>query len=475
MHLPEDFPELSGISRRSFLKGIAAIACLRMPLRAEAAAGQFDPFAFGYISDVHLATQIADTYRLTHESQLFLQDAVKHLNSEKLDFVVFGGDQVETLGKDQSNWQLFQDVAQSLNAPWSFVLGEQDVTDVFPVDKLRTYGPDWKSKGIETERSYWSQSPLAGVHIIGLDTSRPNSPTGDFSGRQLDWLKKDLAANRRKFTIVFSHHPLLPPPPYDGGPPWDEYIVPQGPAVREVLASSPYVRLAISGHVHASKVQQEQNIWYVSCSSLDVYPCNYRIFRVTSDSITMETYQVQFPALVKKARKMLVSSTLAYKYSSTKPDSFVELLEGARVDNDALLPLGGGQSAKPLTKKKPRKETAAQEEKKAKKEKPKKAKQEKGKPGKEKPPAKEQQTAPEEQPATKEEVPPSTDEQLHGKEKQPPASDSTPPAKADTAPEAAAPAGDEAETSAGSKAPSTSVPPKPAKPSGKGKSSTLKE
>src|SRR5262249_44752140 len=209
-----------------------------------------------------------------------------------------------------------------------------------------------------------------GVHIIGLDTSRANSSTGDVGPRQIEWLQKDLEKNKRKFIIVFSHHPLLPPPPYDSGPPWDEYICTQGPAVREVLGKSPKVRLAVSGHVHVSKVQQEGSIWYVSSPSLDVYPCAYRIFRVTPENITIETYQVNFPALIKKARKSMAESTLSYRYDQGKPERFLALLDGERTDNDVLLPLATGGTAQPLPKKKKKKGKPPQKEKPKKEEKP---------------------------------------------------------------------------------------------------------
>ena len=181
--------ELSKQTRRSFLIGLAGVACLKLPQQSRASVGLYEPFSFAYISDVHLAMRQADSYEMLQESQLFLQDVVKTLNSEKLDFVIFGGDQVETPGKDDSNWQLFLDVVQSLTPPWTFVLGEKDVSGPRVVDKMKMYGGDWTSKGIKTEKPYWSQTPLPGVHLIGLDTSRANVPTGDISNEQLAWLK----------------------------------------------------------------------------------------------------------------------------------------------------------------------------------------------------------------------------------------------------------------------------------------------
>lgn len=345
------------LSRRNFLFGLASVMVLSLDRKAEAA-GLFEPFNFAYVTDAHLTTGQPDSYKLLQESQLFLQDVVKQLNDEQLDFVIFGGDQVEGPGKDDTNWQLFIDVVQTLNAPWNFVLGESDVSGPISVDKLRTYGPDWKGKGLTTSKTYWSQDPLSGVHIIGLDTARPNLTEGGVSTAQMAWLKDDLARHQRRFTIVFSHHPLLPPPPYHGGPPWDDYIVTQGASVREVLGGSKYVRLVVNGHVHVTKVQQERDIWYLSRPSLAVYPCAYSIFRVSPDAIVVETYQVGYPALIKKAKRNLISSPLAYKYNSHKPALFASLAEGGRLDTDVSLPLLAGKPVSPLGKRKPKKSKA---------------------------------------------------------------------------------------------------------------------
>ncbi len=293
---------------------------------------------------------------MVQESQLFLQDAVKQLNQENLDFVLFGGDQVELPGKDDENWQLFIDIVQSLNCPWNFVLGEHDVSGV--VNKMDTYGRDWKGKGITSPKAYWSHDAKAGVHIVGLDTSQSDLTVGALSDPQLEWLKKDLDDNRGKFSIVVSHHPLLPPAPFDSGPPWEDWTVPQGANAREIMAAHADVRMALSGHVHISKIQQEEKIWYVSSSSLGVYPCAYRIFRVTPQSINVETYQISYGALIKKAKKAIESWSLAYKYSS-KLDPFYALMEGGKEDQNAKLSLTSSKKVaieQPKRKKKERDE-----------------------------------------------------------------------------------------------------------------------
>jgi 3',5'-cyclic AMP phosphodiesterase CpdA len=316
---------------------LAALSVL--PFAQEVRAqGSFEPFQFGFVTGSYLATSKPDSYKLLQESQLFLQDAVRGLNREKLDFVIFGGDNVELPGKNEENWQLFIDIAQSLSCPWNFVLGEQDVSGPLPVDRLDTYGRDWKGKGLAGSDSYWSYNPAKNVHLIGLDTSQPNQSIGLLPDSQLRWFENDLANNTQNFSIVVSHHPLLTPTPFDSGGIWDDYICPQGASAREIMGNHPQVRLALSGHVHVSQIQQEKNVWYISSPSLAVYPCAYRIISVSPQSITVKTYQVAYPALLKKARKQVEGWSLAYQYGK-KAEAFCNLLVGSRDDQNSTLSL----------------------------------------------------------------------------------------------------------------------------------------
>lgn len=337
------------ITRRTFLLGVSALTSLTgltaLGQRAEAADFNFQPFSFAVISDVHLATGQPDNLKLLQESQLFLQDVAKALNETNPDFVIFAGDQVEGPGREDAYWNLFIDVMAAVSSPWYFVLGETDVTGPSPVDRARTYGPDFKARGFTSGKSYWSCDPVKGVHLVGLDTAKANSNTGDLSEAQLRWLKEDLSDNRGKFTIVVSHHPLLPPPPYDGGPPFEDYTTAQGASAREIMGSSD-VRLALSGHVPVNKVQRESGIWYVSCPSVSMYPCQYKTFQVTTSGIFMETHSIRYPALVKKAQKIMAGSSLAFQYSNHRPEQFLQLAEGNELDRTAALPLAAGPAQK---------------------------------------------------------------------------------------------------------------------------------
>jgi hypothetical protein len=135
-------------------------------------------------------------------------------------------------------------------------------------------------------------------------------------------------------------------------------------SVREVLAGSPYVRLALSGHIPVNATLKEGNIYYLSCPSLVAYPCAFKVFRVGNDEIEVETHQVTYNALVKKAEKALLESTFAHHYNNSAPREFVTLCRGEKEDNHAVLPLYGGMTPRAL---KPQKQDKKKKDKRDKK------------------------------------------------------------------------------------------------------------
>lgn len=348
----ESAPNTYSISRRRFLQAMSAVPVLGLAWASAEGAAAPPNFSFVYVTDTHLVTGQPDSsFKMLQESQLFLQESIKAINSLKPDFVIFGGDQVEGPGKDDKNWQLFIDLAQGLHCPWYFVLGESDTIAKPPADKMKTFGLDWKGRGNTGTTPYWSADPMPGLHLIGLDTSISNNNAGELDEDQLKWLKSDLTANRGKFTIVVSHHPLLAPPPYDGGSPWDEYVLPNGADAREVLATSPDVRMVLSGHLYLNKIQLENNVFHISSAGLNVYPCEYKYFAVNKTGIMMQSFEVPFPALIKKANKALAASSLSSKYNRQKSDAILALCEGEEQDQNAFMSLGSNKTVRALSKK----------------------------------------------------------------------------------------------------------------------------
>src|SRR3990167_3868949 len=91
------------IARRKFLLGLAGLSVMSWRLPAAHAYTPFRPFSFAHVTDIYLCNDTPDSFILTQESQLFLQELVKELNRERPHFVMFGGDQVHTLGKNEEN------------------------------------------------------------------------------------------------------------------------------------------------------------------------------------------------------------------------------------------------------------------------------------------------------------------------------------------------------------------------------------
>jgi 3',5'-cyclic AMP phosphodiesterase CpdA len=330
------------ITRRNFLYSLMGLSTIWVLPKVHAYSKPFKPFSFAYLTDCYLANGVADNFKQTQESQLFLQDAVKQINSQGVDFVLFGGDQIDLLGQDEVNWQLFVDIVQMLNCPWYFVLGDRDVQGLSTTDKLRIFGRDFKGKGLAGEAPYWSLDVVSNIHLIGLDTSRVDSSLGQISEPQLIWLQDDLNKNQGLMTIVVSHHPLLLPPPYNAVALAEDNAIPQADLCRRILANSKDVRLQLSGHLYVSKVLRESDIWYVCSSGLAVYPCSYRIFHAEAEKISMQTYQVNFPALIKKARTNLINSPINWHYSAKKNNSLVMAAQGEHKDQNASLLIGIG-------------------------------------------------------------------------------------------------------------------------------------
>lgn len=305
---------------------------------------KFEPFKFVFLTDCHLTSHKPDSFLLLQESQLFLQQAIKEINLLQPDFVIFGGNQIHGLGEDESNWQLFLDIVQTLESPWYFVLGESDIIDLYK-NKMRTYGPDWKGKGLINDAPYWTCHPVPGLKLIGLDTSQTNSNIGNIDDIQINWLKEEIARTDVPVTILISHHPLILPENIYRN---NDNLLPEAESIRNILQGAKNQVVCLSGHTHSNKIIWQNNIWYISSASLDVYPCVFRYFKVSPQEIEIETHQINFPALVKKAKIDLTNSNLVNSLSSGKRNDLPHINTGNHNDQNAKLSLEKPGKIEPL-------------------------------------------------------------------------------------------------------------------------------
>ncbi|MEC8555701.1 MAG: metallophosphoesterase [Planctomycetota bacterium] len=125
--------------------------------------------------------------------------AVDRVNWMRPDFVVSVGDLIEGYTNDDAEierqWKEFTGFIDQMKMKFFFVAGNHDVTNPKLHQVWRDkFGPEWYSFDYK------------GVHFVCLSSEDPSAHIGD---KQLDWLKKDLAASvDARWTLVFLHKPL---------------------------------------------------------------------------------------------------------------------------------------------------------------------------------------------------------------------------------------------------------------------------
>lgn len=138
--------------------------------------------------------------------------------------------------------------------------------------------------------SWWSQAPVAGVRLIGLDTCDPAHRIpgflyvdGSISERQRAWLESELtkadAAN--EITIVCSHHPSNYLQEVYGS----SLLL---DSIHDLLNAHPSVALHLAGHSHRHRVADRGNyIEIETCATIDP-PQEGRVIEIYRDDTTGE-------------------------------------------------------------------------------------------------------------------------------------------------------------------------------------------
>lgn len=331
---------MSLISRREFIKLSTLVlagfySCIKLP--AYSLNKNFTPFKFAFIPDVHLSNRKFDNWILLNESVIILQDVVKSLNSSDVDFVVFGGDLIDNEQKDLSDLSTFLDVVYQLEKPYYVILGNREArlnNDLSKEDvtcEFRRYG--FNQKG----RTCWHHNPVAGVDLIGLDTSVINQTEGEISPDQLVWLADKLSNNTNNFKIIALHHPLFPNTTIDSFYTADGFNLTNTDAVNELLNRYQSVNLVLSAHHHLNYIVPKNGVYYINSPSIVTYPCEYRVITVNKDFIEIKNVPINFKQMIKKAKELLVDSDYVHQFESKKAKELVKLHFGDKASRDVKL------------------------------------------------------------------------------------------------------------------------------------------
>jgi 3',5'-cyclic AMP phosphodiesterase CpdA len=313
------------MNRRKFIRtlavsgaAISVMPALRDQFIPFANAADIPKFSFAHITDLHLDVKGTSTWQHREKSVPLFIATLRQLGKlHKLKFVIFGGDQIHAGPRDRDSLFVFQQWAHQLAVPYYVLLGNTEVSPVPGASKLsrEDFLLSWRGRGVAPGRSSWSIEPEKGVRIIGFDVTVDGKPYGEASPASLAWLRNELAAcSRARVVIVVTHQLLLPTNKGDSGPEGAVWMVKNHAAVREVLEKYPNVRMVISGHHHASRVETVNGITYVADPAIVTYPCAFRVFDISREGIHLKNIGLDEQNILNKARELLVADPYARLY-----------------------------------------------------------------------------------------------------------------------------------------------------------------
>lgn len=208
-----------------------------------------------------------------------LRRTVSLTNTLQPEFVVTLGDNIHNTG-EWENYQVLFDAVQGLQPPLYMLMGNHD-----HVPKADTFATN-PVKNVEFANFLSMQKLVNGPALVNYSFDAGDwhlvlfsQPGGDGYGVDdylsrhpefLEWLETDLAANRFRPTIFFTHHPLLPA----GHVRFDHYG--PGPLYRaklaEILTRHGNVKYAFFGHVHNTVASIPLLSWQYKNTAFIVLP-----------------------------------------------------------------------------------------------------------------------------------------------------------------------------------------------------------
>lgn len=327
------------------MKGSIALAGIRVAGELFvpcAEARSVDEFSFAHITDLHLDVRGVSTWQHREKSVPLFIDALRQLGRlQQLAFIVFGGDQVHPGPHDRDSLFVFQQWTRQLDVPYYILLGNAEVSPVPGASKLlkADYQLAWRGRGLGAERTSWAFDPVRGVRVIGLDVTKDGVPYGEAGPDRLRWLEAELAACRdRKLVIVVTHQLLWPASPKDLTPEWSLWMVRDHQEVRSVLERFPNVRLVLSGHHHASRIETVNGITYAADPAIVSFPCAFRLISIAKDGIRLRNIGLDDRANVGRARDLLLHDPYARFYDPDKPENVLVFSAGpTEQDRESLI------------------------------------------------------------------------------------------------------------------------------------------
>ncbi len=273
---------------------------------------------FVQVSDDHFLQDAPNTtFKMIAESPKLLDDAVSQINAmPNISFVMFTGDLIDKPFEKELHAVLPH--LNELNAPWYFSFGNHDVcvggylTKQLYLSILRE-----NNENFIFEKPYYSFVPKKGYKVIVLDSIIDTEITanGYIYPEQLKWLDEELKNSQKDVVLIFMHVPLIEPFPSPN------HYMRNAAEVRAVIEKYKNPIGVFTGHYHAAKITQVNNVLYVSTPALVSYPNAFRVINITQKRNKV-VFDIQFKEtrlknIQKLAKLMVFASTI---YSGEEKD-----------------------------------------------------------------------------------------------------------------------------------------------------------
>ncbi len=267
---------------------------------------------FVQISDNHFLNHGQNTtFKMIAEGPNLIDDAIDQTNAiPNLDFVMFTGDLIDK--SLEIELQAIMPHLAKINAPWYFAFGNHDVcvggylTKTLYMNILKKNNPN-----MNFEKPYYSFVPKRGYKVIVLDSIIDTEITanGYIYPEEFDWLKQELEKSKKDVVLIFMHVPVVEPFPSPN------HRMRNAGEVQALLESYKNPIGVFTGHYHATKIIQHENVLYVCTPALISYPNAFRLINIKNRRNRVE-FDIQLKPTrltnVQRLAKLMVFASALY-------------------------------------------------------------------------------------------------------------------------------------------------------------------
>ena len=280
---------------------------------------------FVQVSDTHFLNNGANTtFKMIAESPKLLDDAVEQINSTpNVDFVMFTGDLIDK--PYEIELQAVLPHVNKLNSLWYFAFGNHDIcvggylTKSLYLSILRK-----NNSNFTFTTPYYSFVPKQGYKVIVLDSIIDTEVTGNgyIYPEQLKWLDNELKTSQKDVVLIFMHVPLIEP--FNS----NHHKMNNADEIRKIIEKYKNPIGVFTGHYHAARVTQVNNVLYVSSPALVSYPNAFRVVDVTTKRNKV-VFNLQFKETnlknIQKLAKLMVFAGSLYSGEEKDQNAIYEI------------------------------------------------------------------------------------------------------------------------------------------------------